>query len=681
MKVSSAWLKELVDFDLSPRHLAEKLTMVGLAVDRVEEVAGDAILDLDLTANRPDCLSHLGVAREIAVICGTSARWPDTRVEEDEDETARLTSVEILDPDLCPRYTARLIMGVRVGPSPAWIVERLEKLGQRSINNVADITNLVLLEVGHPLHAFDFDRLVGRRIIVRRARAGEMLKTLDGVRRTLSDEMLVIADAARPVALAGIMGGEETEISSRTTNVLLESAYFHPPSIRRTARALGMTTEASYRFGRGADYDAPARAADRAARLIAQVAGGRILRGLIDVYPRPLTRSPVRLRRSRLCRIVGLDIPLSEAERILRALGFAVERVSDEELTAVPPSFRVDIDGEDDLVEEVARHVGYEAIPLTLPPWSGAGELLPGEDKRREIRRLLTLQGFSEAITFSFVNEALDALFRSEETPVVRILNPIDETRAQLRTSPLPGLLESLAHNLHHGVKNVRLFEIGKCFRAAPSRPEEREMLGLVATGLLNEDAWRDHQRPFGFYEMKGALETLLEKLRICDCSVTRSPEPYLHPGQSARFLLQGEWLADCGQLHPQVAALFKFKQPVFVAVVDVQKLVTRTDEAVRYRPLPRFPAVTRDLSFIVAQGIPYAEIADSIRRLGIRELTEVRLFDVYTGAGIPAGKRSLSIRLRFQAEDRTLTEDEITEIHSRIVALLRERFQVEMRQ
>lgn len=681
MKVSYTWLKELVDFDLSPRHLAEKLTMAGLAVDRVEEVAGDAILDLDLTSNRPDCLSHLGVAREIAVICGTSVRLPDTRVEEDEEEAARLTSIEILDPDLCPRYTARLIMGVRVGSSPTWVVERLEKLGQRSINNVADITNLVLLELGHPLHAFDFDRLVGRRIIVRRARAGEMLKTLDGVRRTLSDEMLVIADAVRPVALAGIMGGEETEISSRTTNVLLESAYFHPLSIRRTARALGMATEASYRFERGTDYEAPARAADRAARLIAEVAGGRVLRGLIDVSARPLTRPRLRLRRSRLRRIVGMDIPLSEAERILRALEFAVERVSDEELTAVPPSFRVDMDGEDDLVEEVARHIGYDAIPMTLPPWSGAGELLPGEDRRRDIRRLLTMQGFSEAITFSFVNEALDALFRSEETPVVRILNPIDETRAQLRTSPLPGLLESLARNLNHGVKNVRLFEIGKCFRAAADRPDEVEMLGLAATGLINETAWRDHQRPFGFYEMKGVIEAILEKLRIGDYTVTASPEPYLHPGQSARFLRHGEWLADCGQLHPRVAALLKFKQPVFVAVVDMRHLVTPSGETVRYRPLPRFPAVQRDISFIVAQGVTYAEIADSIRRLGIPELTEIRLFDVYTGPGIPPGKRSLSISLRLQAEDRTLTEDEITEIHSRVVALLRDRFQAEMRQ
>jgi phenylalanyl-tRNA synthetase beta chain len=681
MKVSYQWLKELVDFDLSPRLLAEKLTMAGLAVDRLEEVGGDVILDLDLTSNRPDCLSHLGVAREIAVICGTSVRPPDSRVEEADEETAQVTSVEILDPDLCPRYTARLIMGVRVGPSPKWIVERLEKLGQRSINNVADITNLVLLELGHPLHAFDFDKLVGRRIVVRRARSGEMLRTLDGVRRTLSQEMLVIADAVRPVALAGIMGGEDTEISPTTTNVLLESAYFHPVSIRRTARALALATEASYRFERGADYDAPVRAADRAARLIADVAGGRILRGVIDVYPRPLTPSPRRLRRSRLGRLLGLEIALSEAERILRALGFAVERRNDEELIAVPPSFRVDVDGEDDLVEEVARHVGYDAIPLTLPAWSGVGELLPGEHARREVRRLLTGLGFSEAITFSFVNERLDALFRAEPTPGVRLLNPIDQTRAHLRTSPLPGLLEALVHNIHHGVKNVRLFEIGKCFRAADHRPDEVEMLGLAATGLLNEDAWYDHPRPFGFYELKGALEALLEKLRVRDVSVEPSPEPYVHPGQSVRFLCHGESLADGGQLHPRVAAVFRFKQPVFVAVVHLDRLLARAGEAVRYRPLPRFPAVTRDLSFIVPREVTYAEIVQTIHQLGIRELADIRLFDVYTGASIPAGRRSLSISLRLHAEDRTLTEDEIADIYSRIVARLQERFPIEVRQ
>ncbi len=682
MRVSYRWLKELVDFDLSPRELAERLTQVGLAVDRVEEKDGDFLLELDLTSNRPDCLSHLGVAREIAVLCGTSVRYPEAHLEEDDEETARVTSVEIQDPDLCPRYVARVIRGVRVGPSPPWIAERLERLGQRSINNVTDITNLVLLELGHPLHAFDLEKLIGRRIVVRRARAGELLVTLDGVKRTLREDMLVIADAARPVALAGIMGGEETGISETTRDVLLESAYFHPLSIRRTARALAMSTEASYRFERGADYGAPRRAADRAAGLIQKVAGGRVLRGALDVYPHPLRREPVRLRRQRVRRLLGFDVPWEEALRILGALGFHVERADSEQLWATPPSFRVDIDGEDDLVEEIARHVGYEAIPMTLPAWNGYGELLPGEEKRRAVRAVLSALGFSEAITFSFVNEQWDALFRGEEVRVCRLKNPLDETRAQLRTSLLPGLLESVLRNLHHGVRSVRLYEIGRCFFAGGmgERPQERERLGLVATGLLNERAWREHQRPFGFYEMKGALEALLDKLRLRRITFDTSPQEYLHPGQSARLLLEGEVIGDFGQLHPRVAALFKFKQPVFVAELDLEKLLRAEGEAIRYQPLPRFPAVVRDFSLLVPRGVSYAEIERSIAELGIPEIADVRLFDVYVGPNIPAEKRSLSISVRLQAEDRTLTEEEITEIQARLLAHLRERFRIEPR-
>jgi len=683
MRISYNWLKELVEFDLSPRALAEKLTMVGLAVDRVEKVDEDFILELDLTSNRPDCLSHLGVAREIAVMCGITLRFPETSVEEADEEATHVTSVEILDPDLCPRYAARVIRGVTVGPSPHWIVEKLEKLGQRSINNVADITNLVLLELGHPLHAFDFQKLIGRRIVVRRARAGELLKTLDGVKRTLRNDMLVIADAVHPVAVAGIMGGEDSEISEATTDVLLESAYFHPPSIRRTARALGLSTEASYRFERGADYDAPVRAANRAARLIAQVAGGRVLQGVLDIYPQPMKREKIRLRRSRLWRIVGLEIDFAHAQRILRALGFEVEAQRDDELWATPPSFRVDVDGEDDLVEEVARHVGYEKIPLTLPAWGGAGELLKGEEKRREIRRTLTSLGFTEAITFSFVSEQIDSLLRRQETPIVKLINPIDETKAQLRTSLLPGLLESLAHNINHGVRNVRLFEIGKCFigRGSDQLPEENEKLGLIATGLLNEETWTDRHRVFSFFEMKGAIEAILEKCRIHTFSLEISPEEYLHPGQSARLLADGCPLGDFGQLHPRVAAIFKFKQPVFVAELDMRQLLMTRAEPIRYRPLARFPTVIRDISFFAPLGLKYAEIEAGIKRLGIAEIVDVRLFDVFTGGNIPAGRRSLSISLRLRAEDRTLTEEEIAGIHARVVALLRDRFQVEIRE
>lgn len=683
MKISVNWLRELVAFDLSVRELVEKLTMVGLAVDTVEPVGDDFILDLDLTANRPDALSHLGVARELSLICDQPLAYPPVEVAETDLPTTTVAAVEIQEPDLCPRYVARVIMDVHVGPSPPWLVERLEKLGQRSINNVADITNFVLWELGHPTHAFDLERLMGRRILVRRARPGELLVTLDGVKRTLSEDMLVIADASRAVALAGIMGGEESEISWHTKHVLLESAVFHPQSIRRTARALGMETEASYRFERGVDYEMPLRAADRVARLITEVAGGRVLRGAIDVYPRPLQHQPITLRHQRLVRIIGLQVPMDEAERILRLLGFDVQRISHDELTAIAPSWRIDIDGEDDLVEEVARHVGYDRISLELPAWAGAGEYLPGERDRQGIRHILTSLGFDEAITLSFVNEQLQAPFAPEGAVPQVILNPLDETRPVLRMSLLPGLLESLQHNLHHGVKQVRLFEMGTCFfkQGETQQPHEREHLALVATGLMNDVNWQDHHQPFTFYHLKAVVEALLEKFRLRRYEFTPASEGYLHPGQAARLVVDGEVVAVFGQLHPRLAAEWKFKQPVFVGELLLQRWLELRGEPIRYRPLPRYPTVVRDLSFSLPMELPYGDVATAIRHLGVEEIVAVELFDVYTGPPLPPGRRSLSIRLRMRASDRTLTEDEIHRLVGRVVSLLHERFGAEIRQ
>lgn len=683
MKISYNWLRELVAFDLPAQALAEKLTMIGLAVDTVEPVGDDFLLEFDLTANRPDALSHLGIARELSVLCGRPLQYPEIRMTEDEQPASDVTSVEILEPELCPRYVARMIMDVNVGPSPRWLVQRLEKLGQRSINNVADITNLVLRELGHPTHAFDFEKLVGRRIVVRRARPGELLVTLDGVKRTLSKDMLVIADASRAVALAGIMGGEESEISWQTKHVLLESAYFQPQSIRRTARALGMETDASYHFERGMDYEMPPRAADRAAQLIAEIAGGRVLQGAIDVYPQPLRHQPITLRRQRLVRIIGLEVPMDEAERILRDLGFDVQRISQDELTAVAPSWRIDIDGEDDLVEEVARYVGYDKITLELPPWAGMGEYLPGEHRRQAIRSVLTTLGFDEAITFSFVNERFQSPFGADGATPEVLLNPIDETRPVLRTTLLPGLLESLLHNLHHGVKNVRLFEMGTCFfkQGDNQRPIEREHLGLVATGLVSESNWKHHQEVFTFHHLKAVVEALLEKFRVRGYDFRPSQESYLHPGQAARLVVAGEALAVFGQLHPRLAAEWKFKQPVFVGELNLERWLALAGEPIRYRPLSKYPTVVRDVSFVLPMELPYGDVDAAIRALALEEIVAVELFDVYTGPPLPPGRRSLSISVRMRAPDHTLMEDEINRIVGRVVNLLREKFGAEIRE
>lgn len=681
MRISLNWLREFVDCNLSPAEVAEKLTMVGLAVDTIESVGDDVLLDFDITSNRPDALSHLGIARELSVVCGRPLKMPAVTLVEDGQPTDAITSVEILEPELCPRYVARLIMDVQVGPSPRWLVERLEQLGQRSVNNVADITNLMLRESGHPTHAFDFEKLAGRRIVVRRAYPGELLVTLDGVKRTLRDDMLVIADAERAVALAGIMGGEESEISSKTRHVLLEAAYFQPTSIRRTARALGMETDASYQFERGMDPEMPPRVADRVAALIAELAGGRILRGAIDVYPLKMPHQPIRLRQERLERISGLPVSLDQAEQILRGLGFQVQRHSSHELVATAPSWRIDIDGEDDLVEEIIRHVGYDQIRLELPPWSGAGEYLAGEDRRRDIRVMLTAAGFDEAITFSFVNARLQSHFSAEPAEV--ILNPIDETRSVLRTTLLPGLLESLLHNWNHGVRSVRLFEMGKCFVRIGDgqRPLEREALAVIATGLLNERSWNDHKQMFTFYHLKAVVESLVEKFRLATVEWAAATRPYLHPGQSARLLVNGEEMAQFGQLHPRVAAEFKLRQPVYVGEFDLERWLSVQGQPIRYHPLPRYPAVVRDVSFVLPAGRSYGEVKAAIEGLGLPELDSVHVFDVYAGPPLLPGQQSLSISLRLQAPDRTLTDQEIHQTMQRVMNLLRDSFMAQIRE
>ncbi len=684
MRISYHWLKEFVDFDLSPSELATQLTMIGLAVDAVTPQGDDQILEFDLTSNRPDCLSHLGIAREIAALTGKPLRLPGRQLEEAAQKTSAVTSVEILEPALCPRYTARIIKGVRVGPSPDWLARRLEALGQRSINNVTDVTNYVLLELGHPLHAFDFNRLAGRRIVVRRARADEKLTTLDGVERRLTPEMLVIADAERPVALAGVMGGADSEISDSTTDVLLESAYFAPHSIRQTARALGMQTEASYRFERGTDYEAVARASDRAAELIAEVAGGEVLSGIIDLYPQKLTRGPIRFRCARYHELTGLPIELKEAEQRLRSLGLAVKTdQAADALSAVAPSWRVDLAIEEDLIEEVVRLVGYDRLKTRLPGSSGAGAYLQGEQQRRIVRRTLAAMGYHEAISFSFVNARTDALLSEAPSEARLVLqNPIDETQSQMRTTLLGGLLEAVARNLNRGTRNVRLFELGKCFLdTGGERPQEGERLGLVATGARNEASWEAASERVDFYDLKGAIEAIGENLGLKNFTFTPTSQlSYLHPGRAAVISLNGRDVGRAGQLHPRVAASYKFKQPVFVAELDFEALLALEPTEVRYRPLPRFPTVVRDLSLLVDEEVAYCRIEQAIAELGLPELVGIRLFDLYTGKELPPGKRSLALSLRYRASDHTLTEIEINALHERVVETLRQRFAAELR-
>jgi phenylalanyl-tRNA synthetase beta chain len=682
MKISYNWLKEFVDFDLSPRDLQTRLTMAGLAVDSIEACRDDHVLEFDLTSNRPDCLSHLGISREAAAVTGKPLRMPESKLNESQTKTSDETSVEIWSPELCPRYTARLIKGVKIGPSPAWLVERLQAMGQRSVNNVADITNYVMLEMGQPLHAFDFNQLRGRRIIVRTARDGEFITTLDREERVLTREMLVIADAERAVALAGIKGGEDSGINESTTDVLLEAAYFAPAQVRATAKALGLSTEASYRFERGTDPEIVAIASDRAAAMIAEVAGGKVLSGIVDVYPLKTTRSPIIFRRARYTTLSGLQIELGEAQRILRSLGFEVDaEIEKDSLRAIAPSWRVDVEIEEDLIEEVARIAGYENVKSTLPGTAGAGSYLTGEDRRRTARRALTVLGYDEAISFSFVNGEDDAIF-SDAGNHWALLNPIDETQSTMRTTLLGGLLRALEHNFNHGTRNVRLFEIGKCFiKSGNDRPTEIERLALVATGARNEADWQAASTRLDFYDLKGAVETLIESLGLPEVEIAPLDEiSYLQPGRAAIISLGGEEIGRMGQLHPRVAARYKFKQGVFVAELNFGVLLNADRVEPRYRPLPKFPTMVRDLAILIDTRVSFSTLERAIRDLKIPELTGVRLFDLYAGKELPEGKHSLALSLRYRAADRTLTKEEVKALEDRIENTLRQEFGAEVR-
>ncbi|MFY9609488.1 MAG: phenylalanine--tRNA ligase subunit beta [Blastocatellia bacterium] len=682
MKISYNWLSEHVALSVKPQELADRLTMVGLAVDSIELAGDDHVLEFDLTSNRPDCLSHLGVAREAAIVCGTSLKRTDVSLEESGPAIESVTSVEVLAPDLCPRFTARVVRGVKVGSSPKWLVDRLEAIGQRSVNNIADITNYVMFEMGQPTHAFDLNLLHERRIVVRRPRAVETLKTLDGVTRELSTDHLVICDADHPVAIAGVMGGEETEINKRTTDVLIESAYFNPASIRQTARTLGLDTEASYRFARGADFNAQLHASARVAELVARLAGGRVLNGAIDVYPSRITREAILLREFRVERLTGLKVSIASAAEILRALEFEVELVAGEkQLRALPPSFRIDVRREEDLVEEVARHTGYDRVAITLPPWSGEGKYLPTERRRSSVRAALTGLGFDEAYAFSFVNGERDRLFRLSDRPTATLANPIDSNQTQMRASLITGLLEAVQHNFNQGCRDLKLFEIGRVFEAEKegARPDEREMLAVAIAGSAVRDDWRV-ARAADFYDLKGAIEAVCSAVNVSGFTIERASVEYLHPGQSAALSRKGEQFARFGRLHPQVASLYKFRQPVYVGEVEFQKLLALEADRVRYSALPRFPASSRDVSLLLPDAVMWGDIEKAVSDLSVSEIVSVQVFDTYKGKEMPDGFHSLAFRVTYRGEDRTLTDEEVATMHERVLGLMKERFGAELR-
>jgi phenylalanyl-tRNA synthetase beta chain len=691
MKVSYLWLKEFVDFDAAPRELADDLSMVGIVVETIEPAGSDFILDLDLTTNRPDCLSHVGVAREIAARYQKPLKRIATVPQESSRAAGTEISVSIDSANFCSRYCARVIRGVRVAPSPGWLVQRLEALGIRSINNVVDVTNYVLLELGHPLHAFDLSKIEGQVIIVRTARPSEKLVTLDGLERELKPGMLLIADRERPVALAGVMGGADSEIGFSSADVLLESAWFEPISVRRTAKDLGLHTEASHRFERGADVNATVPAINRAAALIQQLAGGEILQGIVDAYPNPMVRPSVGLRRSRIRQVMGTEIEASFVERLLGDLNFQiVSRDEDGGVWQVQlPTSRLDVEREIDLIEEITRHYGYDRIESSLPAWIGGALRPPEATKERTLKQRLLHLGYSETMTYSFIDASENERFSALEP--VRLQNPLSSETEVMRTSLVPGLLASFLHNYNRGLNSVRLYEIGRIYPSAgrfvPTTDDQPEnlFLGIIASGNVQEKTVHADARSWSFFDLKGDLEVLLDSLSIPldQVSWQEAPEAsfyYYHPGVATVLKLGKEALGVFGQLHPKMCQTYKIKQKVFLAEIPLAAWY-RYEAGERFVEEPaKFPAVRRDLSIVIDQSMNYAAIESTVLEAGIREVRKCFPFDLYLGEKLPSGKKSVSLSIVYQAYDRTLVEEEVNGYHEKIVNLLQRKLGAQLR-
>jgi phenylalanyl-tRNA synthetase beta chain len=695
MKVVYNWLKEFVEVKASPEDLRARLSLVGIAVDAIDATAAGPVLDAEITANRPDCLGHLGIAREVAAIYRVPLKPLHPNLKEITEKAAGATRVEIEAPELCGRFTARVIRGVKVQPSTDWLRQRLEAIGEKSINNVVDVTNYVMFELGHPLHAFDFDKLAEHQLVVRRAQPGEKIKTLDGGEHKLTKDMCVIADAQRAVSIGGIMGGANSEISLSTKDILIECAWFDPISIRRSAKALGLRTEASYRFERGADPEMTELASRRAAELIQQVAGGEILAGAVDIYPHREPEKKIELSRKELLRVMGADIPDRDIEQILSALGFHPVRVdsnrgSDGSIAAVwecrAVSWRQDVTRSIDLIEEVARHYGYDKFPPRLPPAKIAAHRLPHAEAQDRLRERIVALGYQEIVEIPIVDTKRDELFRSGGLEPALIGNPLAEDAAVMRSSGTVSMLRAIEWNLNHGQRNLRLFEIGKTYELRNGEPVETPVLTLGITGSAREKTIYEGARDFEFADLKGDLDTIGG---LAGGFTWESGGPqWLSGARAARLHLthktgQREFIGTAGQIAKRIADEFKFRQNVLVAELKLESLLTGLENAaaaLRFKPLPRFPAVERDFSVVLADGVQFAQVEDAIRSLGIPELQSIEALDLFRGGQVPAGKYSLMIRVTLQSAEATFTDAQLNDFSSRIVAALQQKLGATLR-
>jgi phenylalanyl-tRNA synthetase beta chain len=684
MKTSVNWLKEFVEFDLPPDELAHSLTMAGFEVEAIETIDDDVIFDIGVTPNRPDCLSIRGIAREISAILEVPFKDIPVKIN---DIKGPGPAVEIENKTLCKRYSSRIISGVKTGSSPDWLKKRLESCGIRSTSSIVDITNLVLLETGQPMHAFDLDKLDGPKIVVKQADGLDRITTLDNEERPISEEMLLIWDAAKPVAIAGIMGGKDTEVSESTVNVLLESAYFNPSSVRSTSKSLNLSTESSYRFERGVDIEAVTPALDRAAQLIEDIAGGKISE-LTDANPETVKPRKISLSINKIGALIGIDIDESFINKTLMKLGFSPKLTGDT-MEVTIPSFRNDVEMDVDIVEEIARLYGYDKIPSTLPVMNmSAAPEQKIHNLIKTIKNLMVKSGFSEAINFSFLNpDVLDKLSLPDEDRrrnLVYIKNPLRKEESAMRTTLVPALLNNLITNMNRGEKDLRLFEISNVFLKSDNNKLPDETVQAVAVYHKEEGAciWKTSHE--GFYDLKGVFENMFSALKIPDIAYdqdTAAPEPYMHPGKSCYITFGGKRIGAIGILHPGIADEFGIDgYTVITELYDLEEIFNAIPPSTTYVPLPKFPFVERDIALIVTDDITVSAVKKEI--LGIQSgiIESITLFDIYKGKPIPPDKKSLAFSIRFRSADKTLTDNEVDDQHSLIVKRLKDKLKAELR-
>ena len=673
MRVSLHWIREFVAVTAGAEEIAHRLTMAGLEIEGVEHIDGDIVMEVNVTPNRPDCLSILGIAREVSSVFGVPLKLPKTEI----GGQVRPPDVQVVidDPDLCARYTGRLILGVSVAESPDWMKKKLEKCGIRAINNIVDITNYVLLELGHPLHAFDADRISGKRIRVARAGQKKSIITLDGVERKLDEDMLLIWDAETPVAVAGIMGGEGSSVTGATKNIFLESAHFLPSSIRKSSKALGLKSESSYRFERGTDRVFLEQALNRAALLMAEVAGGTIS-DILDAYPGTFRPAEITVPYRKVNALIGINIPKAQMLSLLNGIGIRTEDRGDE-FVAFPPAFRGDICDPVDIIEEVTRCYGYENIPARVPRTVLSDGVLNAKERTvHSIREAVRMSGFNEVCNFSFMNSAdLDILSiaRNEHEHRrrhVTLKNPLRQEECLMRTTLMPSLIRNFLYNQSRGVRDIRLFELSRVFI---DWGEQLPGEGLRLAGIFFQDTapvlWKDVVQPF--YLVKGAIEALFAELRLKECIFLPSQETFLHSGKSADIYCQNTKIGYMGELGPQVVERLDIKAhkpSVEVFEIDVDRVLTCLDRKIVYTQIPKYPSIERDVALILDEHISAADVLDLFRSYQSDIVECAELFDYYKGKNIQKDKKSLGVRVTYRSKERTLTEGEAEAVHSAVI-------------